>query len=385
MNDSQLQRHFHLQQENLLGLLYSSVLNDSQWQSFLKALVKATDSRSARMLLLNEEANKVLYSTKVNIDDRDHQRYVNHYVNACPWRRELSRKASGRLYSTYYEFSCRQPEFYRTEFFNDWAREQDIHHGVCGTVYQTGAQKVQLLVQRTRGQGHYSPHATGLINGLLPHVRQALRLSQQTQTRIESLNSAAQVAGQRTLPFILLDQNAQVVYASPRCEPLLTEGDVAISQGCLSFRVTALQRRFQDAFNQVSRSVEGQVSQEHTLDIRRDGRSTLHCMLTPVHPCAELSGFWPGSAYVAVYLYCPELTFTIDKQELSRLYSLTNSEAQIATDIALGLEPQFIAERDNRSANTVRTQLKSVYRKTGCCRQNELAALILQSPAARQS
>src|SRR5690606_4447766 len=145
MNDTQLEQRFETRREPLLNQLYSSALDPGHWQHFLAELVNATDSRSARLLVLNKSANEVLHSTKVNIDDRDHRRYVENYVNTCPWRLELAQKPSGQLYSTFHDFSCRQRAFYQTEFFNDWARELDIHHGICGTVYQTEEYKVQLL------------------------------------------------------------------------------------------------------------------------------------------------------------------------------------------------------------------------------------------------
>ena len=60
-----------------------------------------------------------------------------------------------------------------------------------------------------------------------------------------------------------------------------------------------------------------------------------------------------------------------------------DSEARVAADIALGLDPQVIARRDGRSAHTVRAQLKAVFTKMRCNRQNQLAAMVLQSPAVK--
>ncbi|OZY87759.1 hypothetical protein CBP51_12610 [Cellvibrio mixtus] len=73
----------------------------------------------------------------------------------------------------------------------------------------------------------------------------------------------------------------------------------------------------------------------------------------------------------------------IDNGQLMRLFALTDSEARVAADIALGLDPQVIARRDGRSAHTVRAQLKAVFTKMRCNRQNQLAAMVLQSPAVK--
>ncbi len=388
MRDQQLDRHFFAQQPQLLESLYGGLGEGGNWDEFLQQLVDATQSRSARMLLLNAEANQVLHSTKVNIDSGDHQRYVDYYVNTCPWRLELAEKPSGRLYSTYLDFSCRQDAFYQTEFYNDWASAQDIHHGICGTVFSAGSHRVQLLVQRTRGQGHYSEHATGLVNGLLPHLRQALRLEQlaaEMDTRAQASVFAAQA---RPLPFVLLDQQGRVVMQSPRAESILRQNDISTCKRELRFREAAVAARFWRAFKDVLPLNAEVPAQEQTVYIRRDNRPTLSCFLTPIAPqaggslLASSSAFFCAApAHVALYIYDPEQLAHIDLPMLMRLFQLTESEARVARDIAQGMEPQAIALRDQRSAHTVRAQLKSIFTKMRCNRQNQVAALILQSPA----
>ena len=363
----------------LLETLYANVGQGVDWQAFLGDLVAATESRSARMLLTNAAANQVLASTKVNIDDGDHQRYVEHFVNTCPWRPELAHKPSGQLYSTFLDFSCRQDAFYRTEFFNDWARAQDIHHGVCGTVMLAGAHKVQLLVQRTGDQGHFSRADTHSINQFLPHLRQALRLEQLAVELGARAHASVMASELRPLPFVLLDAKGAVGYVSPRAQSLVQQSDMGVRGKQLQFQEPAVAQRFWAAFRQLR---EGELA-EPLVMIRRQGRSPLSCLLTPVSPALADHSFWPVPAYVVVYLYDPEQVAEIDANLLMSLFQLTEGEARVARDIALGLDPQVIALRDQRSAHTVRAQLKSVFTKMRCHRQNQLAAMVLQSPAVR--
>ena len=142
-------------QQTLLDRLYTAPFQTGGWKAFLAELVGGTQSRSARLLVLNQSADRVLSSVQTNTDARAYQAYVDHFVNLCPWRPELKKKTPGQLYSTYLDFSCDQKRFYRTEFFNDWARELDIHHGACGTVWRHDDLTIQLMLQRTGDQGHY--------------------------------------------------------------------------------------------------------------------------------------------------------------------------------------------------------------------------------------
>ena len=212
---------------DLLDTLYEAPCNAEAWAQFLQKLVSATQSRSARMLVMDRHAETVLSSIKHNIDDSAHQQYVAHYVNACPWRPELKHKDPGRLYSTFMDFSCRQRAFYHTEFYNDWARQQDIHHGVCGTVWQDEDYTVQLLIQRTGGQGHYTEEETADINELITHVRRAIRLQtqisaidQQRQGLQDALNVQAQ-------PFLLLTRQGKIVHLTNDARLLLEQHPLA--------------------------------------------------------------------------------------------------------------------------------------------------------------
>ena len=57
---------------------------------------------------------------------------------------------------------------------------------------------------------------------------------------------------------------------------------------------------------------------------------------------------------------------------LSMLYDLTSAETRIVKHLCLGESLHVVAEKYNLSINTVRTQLKSVFSKTGTSRQSEL-------------
>lgn len=65
-----------------------------------------------------------------------------------------------------------------------------------------------------------------------------------------------------------------------------------------------------------------------------------------------------------------------DARLVQGLFDLTPAEARIARDVARGLNVPTLAQQTGVSANTVRSQLKAVFAKTGTRRQSELAALL---------
>jgi DNA-binding CsgD family transcriptional regulator len=75
---------------------------------------------------------------------------------------------------------------------------------------------------------------------------------------------------------------------------------------------------------------------------------------------------------------------SVGAQLLRHVYGLTHAEVQIALAIADGETPKAYAERRGISKNTVATQLKSAFSKTGLKRQSELVRWLLLCGAVRR-
>ncbi|MFH7320300.1 helix-turn-helix transcriptional regulator [Desulfurivibrio sp. D14AmB] len=371
--------------ERLIAGIYATISDSAAWSTFLRELVDLTRSRSARLLMLNAEADRVISSCKLNIDDNWHRRYVEHYVNACPWRPELRRKKPGRLYSTYLHFSCRQPDFYRTEFFNDWAGPQDIHHGVCGTIYQDTERSVQLLIQRTRDQGYYSEAETEFINGFVPHLRQSLVLASQIAAARVRDEAVARAAGRETLPFLLLNHELRPVYTSPGAEKLWSTWS---GLGCVDGRLRLTDAAADDHLQKLLRqSLRAAASRRFNgagglVEVPGADGVRMQLLIRPIHPEVSVQG--ESAAHVAVYFHDPAAGALIDAGRLRRLYELSEAEIRVARAMTVTPEPAAVARHCHISLHTVRSHLKAIFLKTGTSSQAALMKLLLAGPVRRR-
>jgi DNA-binding CsgD family transcriptional regulator len=66
-----------------------------------------------------------------------------------------------------------------------------------------------------------------------------------------------------------------------------------------------------------------------------------------------------------------------DSFELAALYSLTPAEARVAGGLTRGWSPKRIASESGVSLSTVRSQVQSLFGKTGAHRQSDLVRLML--------
>lgn len=95
--------------------------------------------------------------------------------------------------------------------------------------------------------------------------------------------------------------------------------------------------------------------------------------------------FW--MADVAVFLITPDQNEIVGENYLELLFGLSRAEAQIATMLAEGLEPQQIAGRRKVSVGTTRVQIKNIFQKTNVHRQADLIKIVsaLSSPMVKTS
>jgi DNA-binding CsgD family transcriptional regulator len=66
---------------------------------------------------------------------------------------------------------------------------------------------------------------------------------------------------------------------------------------------------------------------------------------------------------------------------ISEIYGLTDAEAKLSAALANGHSLEEIAKQRNVTMATLRSQLKTCFRKTGTTRQAEVVKLILSGPA----
>jgi len=80
-------------------------------------------------------------------------------------------------------------------------------------------------------------------------------------------------------------------------------------------------------------------------------------------PAGHLHQRGPGSVHAALLVRDPDSGFDALEAKLRALYALTPAEARVARAAAEGLDLDTISEHTGASANTIKVQLRSVFRK----------------------
>ncbi len=109
---------------------------------------------------------------------------------------------------------------------------------------------------------------------------------------------------------------------------------------------------------------------------RRDGGTPLSVLVVPVG-----SGINGQTRGVTLFISDPEQLLAIQPETLEGLYGFTVAEAKLVIALVSGHTLDAVAASTGTSPNTLRNQLKAIFRKTGTNRQAELMKRVLTGPA----
>ena len=371
-------------QSSLIQLIYQSCHSNSAWTAFMRDLIDLLDARSSRILMMNSAADQVQQSYVLNHDQSYIKKYVDYYVNLCPWRTELAYKPKGLLYSSYLDFSCKQAAFKKTEFYNDWAGPQDIEHGICGTVFQQQDHTVQFLVQRTKQAGHFTRDETDFVNRLVPHIQNAIELRHKMESMRAVEKSVAALNDRFSQPFALLDENMNVCFISEiMVEAIEQSRGLKLNADKLLIKNPDENAKLYRLLQQCSATACGKgVGNGAVMTINADYHDRLCLKVMPFPLQLDNSFSFSRRAFVVVFLSADSLFFSLAGEQLAVQYQLTERERQLAALLCKGLSLEQIAQCNGVKTSTLRKQLKSIYVKTNTHRQGELIVTLLNSLAS---
>ena len=109
------------------------------------------------------------------------------------------------------------------------------------------------------------------------------------------------------------------------------------------------------------------------LRISRHTGESLNVVVSPVRGLATDFG---ETVRAVVYVTDPGVRIRPRNQLLEAIYGLTPAECRVALLLADGLPTSRIRELTSITANTLKTHLTSIYRKTNTQRQTQLVKLI---------
>lgn len=269
-----------------------------------------------------------------------------------------------------------------SEFYQLTMAPFGIHH-IAGIELSSGADiDASLRLTRPRDKPAFDSHDRALLNGLIPHLKRALRL----HSRIESVSSEKELyalaVSQLSVATFLLNDKQQLIEANPVGQRLLEAGrSLSLVSGKLVLERPLDNQKLRAAIDAAlaARSRGDTVFAQAMPVYDSHGDCPLGLTVRPL--AMKRHKEQDDEAVIAVFVSDAAASRETPQASLTQLFGLTPAESRLATALTNGLSLDDASQSLHISRNTARAHLRSIFAKTGVSQQTQLVSLILKSVA----
>ncbi|MGH6812095.1 MAG: helix-turn-helix transcriptional regulator [Methylocella sp.] len=371
----------------LIDSIYEAVLNNDLWPGVLIKLADAMGAAHATIPTADWRAN-IANVIAPRLDPDLLASFKEYWAFRDPLFGRAILRPAGEIYTL--DGLMPREEFSATPIFNEWHRRAGFGLAAIGAnlVAEDGFSAL-IAFFNAPSRDTLTSEQTRLFKAALPHFMRAVRAHRQLW-KLELKH----LAFSPTEPFdtlsqcaLLVDASARVVVANTAAKARLDARDgIILRDGRLA--VTGSPDALQKLVASCARRSLGIGGPGGELKVPREPpRPPLHATVTPLRSAMRLANVpWIGiGAPVAmVTVSDPEIDWRQREVNLRRRFGLTAAETGLVAEILKGYGRKAAARRRGISDTTAKTQLSSIFDKTGTHRQAELVRLLLDAAQANE-
>jgi len=356
----------------VLGLIeniYEAGARPDHWTVVLRNMADALGSSDAAMGC--SSASQVPKLISVRTGPEYLQTYAQYYHARNPVHLAVMRLPPGQ--ATLGSALVSAEDFHASEFFNDWCKPQGYLTGAALNLAAEGGWRANIMLS---GPNEYDAEQHQLFSALAPHLCRAFQLNQilhTTQAIGHGMMAALEHINRGAL---VVDQSGVVRSANAVADRILAlEDGLYLNDG----RLNCSDRQDSGALQRMMAAcMRGGVEASGSAMTvsRSEGHSPLSLLCVPLPHSPQ----WPGmdQRTIIIFLTDPDARLELQSERLRDRFGLTPAEAALAWGITKSGGRKAAAASRGVSVATVRTQLSSIFDKTGVRRQAELVRLLLE-------
>ncbi len=367
---------WHAHRAEALDLILEATLRPEAWNDFISHVCKVVGATSGAMAIRSSKPMlELIDPVAATWPDEAVEAYLSHPREQDPVIVDLTMGMfalrNGKSFITQELLDDRA--YRQTPFFNDFASKFDIAY-LTGVSVDVGSDHFgTLMIYREDGSSIFGQHERRFLESLV----KPLRIGLETRRRLKGTTVAHGLLARLAIPVVTLDERGRVDYSNQTAEQLFQRGGiVSIHGGRLRTNRPDTTHKLQTLCLDAVRGDIPPHGQELFLE-RPDGAPALRLLFLPLsHQLSD--SLWGGEVPAAIFFF--------DAQEeptppdvcpiLRQTFGCSEAEATVAVLYAQGLTRTEIAGQCRKSSETVKDQLRDVFRKTGVKNKAELVALI---------
>lgn len=357
---------------DIIGDIYESTINPEYWDRALEKVCNLSNARSAGIYIRDRRNNSSRTFCQVGMPEFTKALYSNGLGRLDPGFAVLEKLSVGENCVI---VNLQKPETKFKDFIHLVMRPMGIHHISCICVFNDDELVGGIGLHRGKNTPPFEEDILTALGVIAPHFARAIRIKKEFDRLRFDKNVLQEGYSKLNVGMIVVDEFARPRYMNPMAEKLV-KSHPAISYG-QDKRIKAFsQEQTLQLHKRVLECIEGNPSYSQMGLRHPEVDHPLVLMVTPI-----TNEVWDENEQGAIiFVNDPsdeKNLFSI--QTLTEVYLLSQAEARVAMALLNGLTAEQIATQFNRSINTVKTQIKRVYAKTGVNREADLVRLLTGS------
>ena len=355
----------------LIYTLYAASTSPELWPNFLQELTRLMGVSGGGIVQHDMENQRFGLQTHVGLDPAGVALYERYYGTIDEWREAaLNLPEDEGVFG--YEL-CSKALLEKTEFYNDFLVKFDsrLYWTIATEKRMSRLESISLY----QGWNDNPPGQDGLdlLQLILPHLKAALRIRRQLVAADMVKREFEEALNCLDQGIVLLDQSGSCLFVNAVAHRIVNRREgLSIAKSRLwvtspneRTRLDALIR--QTCTNDFVNGKGGSVA------ISRHGKKPFSISVHRFR-CEQPTAL--KRAVVIVFIADSEQTLKTSPEATACLYGLTPAESRLTELLLSGLSLSEAADQNEVARETVRSQLKSIFNKTGVRRQTELLRLL---------
>ncbi|MEJ2378876.1 MAG: helix-turn-helix transcriptional regulator [Pseudolabrys sp.] len=259
-------------------------------------------------------------------------------------------------------------ELKKTRFYSEFLKVVDLFH-MCGAKFSSSSDLTYFIgAVRSERQPPFGHREVELMDSVLPHISRATRIAALLQDLNLYAAGLESAASQLAFGMLLIDETDRVLYANVEAERQLREERIIYQRnGRLAAATGSLQQKLSTFLSGLAFFSEADAL--HLADTRGQGMKLVGAPLPQRRRDFACLG---PTARSVIFLFDDATNTPPPMRLIAKLYGLTPAESRLAEALMASETLAEYEERADLTHNTIKTQLRSLFAKTGTRRQSDL-------------
>lgn len=361
-----------VQYDTLVRSIYEGVLATSGWQRVLKELRSLTNSEENVLLLMDRNTGAVLVGETYNVDPSQVADYEANYASDDPGRMFIDKIDVGQWYFDVRELGSHTIASH--DFYQDFLRRHDLGSIMWTPLLRSGLAHAALSFLSGAGRAPFQIEDTEFVKPLLPHLATAAMLRWRFQEVSRLAWFGQQLLDRLQCPLMIVDSGAHILFANAAAGSWLSDASHPFAHDAVT-RLGASRLELLRLARQICGTSPVPVA-SMKLGAGSPGGTTylVGLPLREDHPAAQS---WSQPVGMVV-VYGPSTRQAPWVELLRQMFLLTPAECRLVEKLSDTHSLTGAAGVLHISAETGRTQLKSIFHKTGSHNQSELMRMVTE-------